>query len=355
MALISIVLLMIVQNSYEFNPWYRYKIEAARLMEKAERVIRDEKIARGISINTTDDPNGSGLIGQQYSEITTDRGLLDAKMMTTNPDFAAVIVDLFKKAKLKKGDVIAVAYTGSMPAANIAVLSAIEVMGLEPIIISSIGASSWGANDPQFTWVDMERVLREKGIFSHSSVAASLGGREDQAEGLRAESRSLMIEAIKRNNLAFINEGSLEGNIKARMEIYKYYAKGRPIKLYVNVGGGVGSLGRSINGTLIPPGFSRRLDTKHLGTKGVILQMARRKIPIVHILKVRELVREYGLPFLPVPLPKPGEAKTFYEEKYSMTVTGLAIAVLLGAMVILIELDLFLIPAWRRRRERNVL
>ena len=348
---VSLLLLMLVHNSYGFNPWYKYKMEATRLMQKAEQVIRQEKEARGIAINTTDDPNGTGLIGEQYSEITTDRGLLDAKLMITNPNFAAVVVDLFKKARLKKGDIVAVAYTGSMPAANIAVLAAAEALGLKAIIVSSIGASSWGATDSEFTWVDMETVLRKEGVFSNSSVAASLGGKEDEAWGLRVESKELMAQAINRNNLAFINEGSLEENIKARMEIYKHYASGRPIKAYVNVGGGVASLGRSINGLLIPPGLSRHLDTGRLGTKGVIMQMARRGIPVIHILKVRELIREYRLPALPVPLPNPGEAQTFYEEKYNVKIAALAIAALLGTMVVLIEVDLFLIPSWLRRRK----
>lgn len=349
MAILSILALAGVRNSYGFNPWYKYKMEAAQLMLKAEQAIKQEKINRNIPINSTDDPNSSGLIGQEYSEITTDRGLLDAKMMTTNPNFAAVAVDLFKEAKLKKGDTVAVSFTGSMPAANIAILAAIEVMKLRPIIINSVGASGWGATDPQFTWLDMEKTLKDKGIFSNSSVAASLGGKEDQAWGIRDELKQLMIDAIKRQGIAFISEGTLEKNTKARMEIYRLYAKGYPIKLYVNVGGSVASLGRSVNGSLIPPGLSRHLDTRLLGTEGVVMQMAQRGIPVIHILKVRELVDEYRLPDLPVPMPNPGEAKTFYEERYSVKIAVLFITVLLGFMIILIQLDLFVIPAMARR------
>lgn len=352
-ALVALFLLALVHNSYELNPWYVYKMKAARIMQTAQQEILKEKQARGLFINTTDDPNGTGLLGEEYTDITTDRGLRDAKVMITNPNFAAVVLDIFKKAKLKEGDTIAIAYTGSMPAANIAVLAACESLGLKAIIISSIGASSWGANDPEFTWVDMEAVLREKGIFNNSSVAASLGGKDDGALGLRNESKELMRQAILRNNLAFINEGSLDKNIKARMDIYKHYASGRPIKAFINVGGGVASLGRSINGSLIPPGLSKRLNTARLGTDGVIMQMARRRIPIIHILKVRELIREYRLPFLPVPLPQPGEAQTFYEEKYNVKIAGLGVVALLGVMVALMELDLFLIPAWFRRMRRK--
>ncbi len=351
-TVVSLFFLTMVHNSYGFNPWYRWKMEAARIMQKASELIRQEQITRGFTINMTDDPNGSGLIGEEYSEITTDRGLLDAKMMTTNPNFAALVVDLFKRAKLKEGDLVAICYTGSMPAANLAVISAVEALKLEPIIISSIGASSWGATNPSFTWVDMESLLCDKEILSGASVAASLGGGRDEGHGLRSESKELMLKAIKRNGLAFINEGSLEGNIEARMELFKHYAGGRPIKAYVNVGGGVASLGRSINGLLVPPGLSKRLNTARLGTKGALMRMAQRGIPVIHILKVRELIREYRMPSLPVPLPNPGEAQTFYEEKYSVKIAMAAIAGLLGVMAIFLEVDLFLLPLFRRRRKK---
>jgi len=350
MAILSILALVGVRNSYGFNPWYKYKMEAARLMLKAEQTIKQEKINRGIAINSKDDPNSSGVIGQEYSEITTDRGLLDAKMMTTNPNFAAVVVDLFKNAKLKPGDVVAVSFTGSMPAANIAVLSAIESMKLKPIIISSIGASGWGATDPQMTWLDMESTLKNKGLISNSSVAASLGGKEDEAWGIRDEFKKLMLEAVTRNVVPFIDGGSLESNIRARMDIYKTYAKGYPIKLYVNVGGSVASLGKSINGFLIPPGLSRTLDTRLLGTEGVVMQMARRGVPVVHILKVREIVKQYRLQDLPVPLPSPGDAQTFFEERYSVKIAVLAIALLLGFIIIIMQFDLFILPRILRRK-----
>ena len=80
-----------------------------------------------------------------YSLITTDEGDLDAKLTTLDPNFSAVIVDLLFTAGLEN-DTIAVMLTGSMPGANIALLSACQVMGIHPIIISSIGASQWGAN-----------------------------------------------------------------------------------------------------------------------------------------------------------------------------------------------------------------
>ena len=33
------------------------------------------------------------------------------------------------------------------------------------ILISSIGSSRWGATDPDFTWLDMEEILFNNGLY----------------------------------------------------------------------------------------------------------------------------------------------------------------------------------------------
>ena len=96
-----------------------------------------------------------------------------------NPNFAAVVVEWLKELGVKSGDVVAVGASGSFPAMNIAVYAALHELGIEPIIISSTAASQWGANEPSFTWLDMEAVLRKSDVFPYKSVAASLGGVGD--------------------------------------------------------------------------------------------------------------------------------------------------------------------------------
>jgi hypothetical protein len=102
--------------------------------------------------------------------------------------------------------VIAVNVTGSMPALNIAVLSAAKVLGLDVVLISSVGASMFGATDPYFTWLDIETLLNEKDILSYKSIATSLGGGRDLGRGLSKAGRDLIIEATERNNVELIQE-----------------------------------------------------------------------------------------------------------------------------------------------------
>ena len=118
-------------------------------------------------IEQENDPNETGLVGSQFSLITTDEGDLDAKLTTLDPNFAAAMVELLNQAKLERGDTIAIMLTGSMPGANMAMLIACNVMDIYPIIISSIGASQWGANDPK-TKKYVEDILSYYNDIIHS-------------------------------------------------------------------------------------------------------------------------------------------------------------------------------------------
>ncbi len=312
---------------------YDKKMQAAELAQKAIETIRDFRLQKGYKFDELNDPNHTGLIGEKYSLITTDRGDLTAKLTTLNPNMAAVVVDLFERAKLKEGDVVAVNVTGSMPAMNIAVLSATKVLDLAVVLISSVGASMFGATDPYFTWLDMETLLNEKGIIPYKSIAASLGGGRDLGRGLSKAGRDLIVEAIKRNNVELIQEKSLEKNIERKMALFE---EGK-IDLYVNVGGGLSSLGDAINGRLLPPGLHKYVLTRNIPKKGTMFLFAEQGVPVIHLLDIRKLAEEYNLPISPVPLPAPGTGQMFLEERYNLTVASIALAVL----IILIGLVIF--------------
>lgn len=95
--------------------WYTEKLEAAQLAQKAEQVLKNYRVENSIFIDVVNDPNQTALIGQEYTLVTTDRGDIDAKLSTTNPNFAAVVVQLLKDAGVQAGDNVAVALSGSFP------------------------------------------------------------------------------------------------------------------------------------------------------------------------------------------------------------------------------------------------
>ena len=141
--------------------------------------IYAEKLSRGLEMDAGADINRTGMIGLDYSFITTTVGNLEAKRTSTNPNMAAVVVDMLHELKLQPGDKVAVNCSGSFPALNIAVMCALQELQLEPYLISSFGSSTHGANDPEFTYLDMEQLLVEQGLLTHRSDLFSIGGMED--------------------------------------------------------------------------------------------------------------------------------------------------------------------------------
>ena len=302
--------------------YYDQKLEAARLAKKATEYLKEFRMRKGVFVDVINDPNETALIGQDISPITTDRGYIDAKLTATNPNFAAVVVDMLKEADLEKNDVVAIAFTGSFPGLNIAVHSAVQTLKLKPIIITSVGASNWGANDPYYTWLDMERILFNAGIFENKSVAASIGGGLDRGRGLSPEGRQLIFDAINRNKVEFINEEHLESSIQKRMKIYDKHRNKEKIKAFINVGGGISSIGSIENVNFIPSGLSKSLPMKNYPVRGLLIEMADKNIPIIHLLNVNQLAQQYGLQINPAPLPRPGEGEIFIQKRYSVLLTS---------------------------------
>ncbi len=336
LSFLSLLAFIAVENSKVDvkQDWYNEKLEAAQLSQLAAKSLKNYRLEKGIFIDEINDPNQTALIGQEYTLTTTDRGYIEAKLSSTNPNFAAIIVQLLKDAGLKENDNVAVAMTGSFPGLNISTLAALETLNLNPIIITSVGSSNFGANDPFFTWLDMEHVLNKEGVFQSKSIAASMGGGADIGRGLSPEGRGLIVKAIKRNNIDFIDEKHIENSINKRMELYNQFSNGKAIKAFINIGGGIASLGNTINGKLIPPGLTKFLPMKNFPVKGVIIEMGQQEIPIIHLLNINQLLSRYGLPQSPVPLPEPGTGEIFVQKKYSLIVTY--IATLLLVILILV-------------------
>ncbi len=193
------------------------KMAAATEAVRCFEAIREARVGTPGTLDQENDPEASGLIGQEHTLTTTDRGVLEAKLTTVNPNFAAVFVEYFHDLNLKPGDAVAIALTGSFPALNISMLAAAETMKLKPLVITSVGASMWGANDPGFTWLDMEKLLNEKGLLHTRSLAASVGGSNDRGRGLSPEGRRLLRDAIERNDIPLISEPTLEQSVEKRV------------------------------------------------------------------------------------------------------------------------------------------
>ena len=234
MALVSLILVYTSSNSTVIHTanGFEEKLIASEIMESALKVLKAEvKNNKNIIDNTIYidiDPNTTGLIFKEDSPIRSSIGDLEAKQTVLKPNFAALVVDNLIKAGVNRGDTVAIGMTGSMPGANIAVLSACKAMGLQTVTISSVGSSTWGATDPNFTWLDMENILVENKIFSQKSIAASMGGKGDclRRSGKRGgkEAREIVRLAALRNRIPLIDYvlPIEEQNVSKSIENYRW-------------------------------------------------------------------------------------------------------------------------------------
>ena len=238
------------------------------------------------------DPYQSSLIGQEFTLITTKYGDLEAKLLSTNPDFSALVVEYLGKLGLKKGDAIGLGITGSFPALNIAAIKAAEVFELNIVMISSVGSSGWGANDPFFTWLDMESVLFNSGVTGTSSQYSSVGGGEDIGRGLSPKGRELIKKSMKRNNIKSLKGMDIEDLIESRMKMF-LEGKGKfNIKAYINVGGGMASIGNSSDSSEFPSGLIQKLPPKNFSVPGVMYKLLSKGIPVINLHNIKILANK---------------------------------------------------------------
>ena len=361
-AALAIVGLVAVEvfPTEEQQPHYAEKMLAARKAQEALEVLHEASERKGLGLLMKTDPAGSRMIGEVLSPITSGSGSLVSKQTSVNPNFAAVIVEWLKELRVKPGEVVAVGLSGSFPAMNVAVYSAVHELGIEPIIISSTAASQWGANHPNFTWLDMEAVLRENDVFPYKSVAASLGGVGDDAIGLSNRGRRMLERAIERNDVPELAEvdkkkqpdrpvgadseedsaPSLalvdEDRVRERMSLYYKEAGDRPIKAYVNVGGGTVSVGTKVGKRKFNPGVNARppkgIEDMPPSVLGAFLENG---VPGIHITRIIDLAERYGLEIAPRTTPEVGAGDVFEKRQPNRWLAGIVLVLVLLALFVI--------------------
>lgn len=333
---------------------YELKLAAAELAAEAFQVLRDHRELTGQQLDLVNDPAGTGLIGPEFSSITNAHGNLEAKLTSLNPNWAAAMVQYFRQLGLGPGDLVAVSLSGSFPGLNIALFAAMEAMRLRPVVATSIGASMWGANDPEFTWLDMETVLYEEGVFTTRSQLASFGGGNDLGRGLSPQGRRLIIDSAERNGVPMLEVENIEQAIARRMAFYTEAARGRGYGACVNIGGGIAALGNTHNRFLLRSGLNLDLGRHNWPRKGTMILFSERGVPVIHLLRVISLAREHGLPVSPDYLPAPGEGSIFVKDMYRLPLVAVVLVLycLLCVLILAPELRRGLFDRLPRRRPK---
>ena len=317
---------------------YQEKVKAAQLMADSIKTIKKYRVEKIGPVDIEIDPTESGIIGTLITPITSNSGVREAKIATVNPNWAAVMIDILRKAEIEKGDTVAAGFSGSFPALNIAVLSAAQVMNLKVISITSAAASTWGANIPDLSWLDMERILNDSKLITNRSVAASLGGSQDRATGMSKEGKELLRKIIERNGAELIFAKDEQTNLDTRMAIYNEKSGDAPIKAFINVGGGTVSVGTRIGKQLFSPGLNKRVDLEALEIDSVMTRFAKDDIPIIHMTKIRALAEKYGIPYTFTTIPRPGEGALFSSFVYDRWMVSLSLLIIVVMLIVFIKM-----------------
>ena len=212
---------------------------AEATVQKAFRTLWDFKLKIDLA-DTVRDPGRTGVIGQQFSPVTTTIGYEDAKELSTKPGWASWLVRELVGRGIWRRAKVAVSFSGSFPALNIAVLAALQELDSNVKCISSVGASSWGANEPGFSWPEMERLLKEEGVLKIGSSAVTLGGTGDRGAEFSQYGLDMAMKSVKRSLLPLIKPVQLRDAVMKRL---RFYGNPADYFCYINVGGSQASMG----------------------------------------------------------------------------------------------------------------
>jgi poly-gamma-glutamate system protein len=341
-AVIAIIGLVIVE-SFTLNvkqPYYKEKVMAANYMLQGMEIIKQYRLQKFGPINNVIDPARSGLIGVLSTPITSTTVDIDSKQTSINPNWAAMIVSMLKEAKVKKGSTVAVSLTGSFPAMNLAVLSAAKTLSLRLIIITSLSSSTWGANIPGFTWLDMEHLLYEKKFSPYKSVAASLGGVQDNALGMSEQGKRILRDTILKYSITLLEYDELKKSMNARMEIYYDQAGDSQIAAYINVGGGTVAIGSFIGKRRYKPGLNLKPSQKAMRVDSVMSRFARNRVPIININYLKTLAQNHSFPVAQRKIPKIGEGEIYNRLEYNKKLAAVVLVVMAVLLYLFMKLGI---------------
>jgi poly-gamma-glutamate system protein len=330
---------------------------ASQIMELGQSAVKNGRKVINAPMQPDFDINRTGLIGEEWTPITTTMGHLEAKRTTTNPNWAAALVWFLHRAGVKKGDTVAVGASGSFPALILAAYAAAGAMDLDLVTEISLGASQWGSNEPDFHWLNIQDCLMEAGLIIRKPAAVSLGGERDIGGDIQPEGRRLLLKDIRRRDLNFVYEPDLKKNVKLKMELFHKHAGDNPIRAFINIGGSYSNLGISPQILEVGAGLADITRWPPKDQRGMLFEMAARGVPVIHMLHIRGLAQSSGLPWDPVPLPPPGEGAVYQmaqEESGVFAVLGIVYLLCVAGMIVIYHPRHKTRPYSYRKRDESV-
>ena len=275
----------------------------------------------------------TGMIGAEYTAITTTIGNLDSKITSLDPNFAAVYIKMFSELSLDKGDEVVINISGSFPMLDISCIMAAEEYGLKPYLMASVGASSFGATNPAFTIFDMLQYLYQQELISTKINVVSLGGSNDVGENFGEfndyNDRNLIIDRINKSGITFLYEKDFDTNIEKRLQLIKETHKN--VKLFINIGGNSVGIGINENAFYKSNGIIYANKYKNINSsksgEGLIGKFLKSGVNAIQMLNLKNIASNYGLEYGFNKLPEVGQGDPYYEKSYNLTYPIIAVVV----------------------------
>jgi hypothetical protein len=189
-------------------------------------------------------------------------------------------------------------FLGVVSGAQLAVVAACQALEAEVVAISSVTASSWGANQAGFTWPRWSAA----GARGRDSAGVALCRR---ARRSRAGSEPTAGRWPNKSSIEQLPTGAcaapapFSASIEQRSTCARSVAGSRPVVLYVNVGGTEASLGESATVLHLRSGFIPGVPFDFSPSRGLMARFAERGVPVLTLLNVRDLAVRWGVPLAP--------------------------------------------------------
>jgi poly-gamma-glutamate system protein len=308
------ILLLGLANAVSAAPATREQmLQAADTMRAASAVLYPAKQALGIWPGAKIDPNMTGMIGQEYTPMTTTAGTLSNKRTATQPDFAAALAKRMAELGVAKGDKVLIIQSGSFLGGDIAAVAAAEALGADIVLIPSMGASQWGANDLELPLIDILALLLDKGVIHTRPLVAVLGGASGTGRNMEEGSPDILRAAIARRGVPLIDDPVLKTMVdKLTVLVDKALGSRDRLKLMVKVGGSVISTGNCTENQNYTTTIRPRTDPCTGTTPGLLYLKGTEEAPVIHIIDMTGMAKEMGLPYDPSPFPAPGTNAAVY-------------------------------------------
>ena len=262
-------------------------VNSREVRERAERLNKQSALEAFSPPPVQVDPLRSGLIGVEWSAITTTLGPLEVKQAAADPLWTVHMLRWFDQVGLARGDPVTVYASGSFPGFLVSLLAAAEERGLHVDLAVSLGSSTWGANRMEAPWPLLEHRLRQRGLLRTRALYYTPGGRGETGLNYSKETMDFLEEAARTAGVPLLRLQSLDEVVTMKANEIKV---SRP-KLVVFIGGSASVTGRTE--TLLPPGLILT-GGEGEAVGGVARAALESGIPVLHLLNVRELSRQVG-------------------------------------------------------------